>query len=93
MRFWKAGLLSLQQHNPKQKGEREAREHEKGPFEVSCPNETCDIREMADSWQNKGAFEPSSGPASTHFTAQLPKLQMKDAPGSLPDPIASAICT
>lgn len=48
---------------------------------------------MADSWQNKAAFEPGLGPASAHFTPHLPKLEMKDAPGSLPDPIASAIST
>lgn len=69
------------------------REHKKGAFEVSCPNETCDIREMADSWQNKAAFEPGLGLASAHFTPHLPKLEMKDAPGSLPDPIATAIST
>lgn len=69
------------------------REHKKGAFEVSCPNETCDIREMADSWQNKAAFEPGLGPARAHFAPHLPKLEMKDAPGSLPDPIASAIST
>lgn len=78
---------------PKPEGRKGGREHEKGAFEVSCPNETCDIREMADSWQNKAAFEPFLGPASTRFTPHLPKLQMKDAPGSLPDPIASAIST
>lgn len=65
----------------------------KGAFEVSCPNETCDIREMADTWQNKAAFEPASGLANAHFTPHLPKSEMKDAPGSLPDPIASAIST
>lgn len=79
--------------NPKEKGARGGREHQKGAFEVSCPNATCDIREMADSWQNKAAFQPALAPASTHFTPHLPTWEMKDAPGSLPDPIASAIST